>query len=256
MPGAEPPALVPHVLAVPGVRTRDLLPADLVVQGQEVAVGDAGPADVACAVGGHGPVEQGAAVPRCAEEDRGRAGRGGHGAELAVEPLPVDLLRFLGNEREGGGVAGDVRLRRRAEEGRAGAPHRHRLPRQPRPRDVAHEGVGGRQRAADAGDADLGLRRHRRRAQDDRAAGAGVGAQQVRDEHGGEFVLPGLAGEEHREGLAAQPRHPPRERAKHTRLVRPQRDIHSRHGSQRRERRATGERPPWRGYPSCRISSV
>lgn len=166
-----------------------------------------------------GAFEQRAPVPGGAEEGRGRARAGGHGAELAVEPVLVDVLRLVGDEADGGGVPGHAGLGIGAEKDGAGAAHLHGFAARAAASGGGHERVGGGEGGADALGADAALRVERGRADDERSARARVGAQQAGGQRRGDLVLARLA--RHHDGeRGAAPGRPRRQQAaQHARLV-------------------------------------
>src|SRR5512139_4089514 len=209
---SEPLALL---LNEPSIRREvavDLPPADFVVPGM-----DGLPGGIAGAVRGGVPFEQRGAVPGRAEEHRGSSSGGGHRPELTVEPVRIEVLRFVADEEQGGGVPGDAGEWRATEEDGA--------------RRATAQGVSvGCEReskparmSAEAGsgplEADGGLGTERGCADDDAAAAIGVGAEQPRDEGGRDFVLARLAGEHDGEGFTGVARDVPAQGAQDTGLI-------------------------------------
>ena len=197
MLGTEAFALGADVVSVAGVGGGDRLPVDLLVARD--GRGEVGRFEgVDAAVRGDGLFEEGVAGPGRAEHDRDGAGGCGHRAELAVEPVGIDVLGFVGDEGEGGGVASDVSIGRGAEIGGAGAADGDGGAGEARRGDVPR----GSEKLASAVEADLGLRREGGRADDDVPAAGEVLVEELCDEGGADFVLAGLARKHDGEGFS------------------------------------------------------
>ena len=197
---AQPFTLGLDVGAVRRQRRRHLAPGRLVVLARTMGI-----RGVAGAVRLHLAFEQGASVPGGPEQDRGRARAGGHGPELAVEPGFVDVLRLIGDEGDGGGVPGHARLRAGAEQHRPRSARSDRVAARAALPGGGHERVRRGQGGANALGADARLGVERGRADDDRAALAGVRAQEEGDESGGDLVLARLSRHHRGQGRAAGP---------------------------------------------------
>ena len=211
---AQPFPLRLDVRTVRRQRLGDLAPVRLVVTAR--AVGARG---VAGAVGVGRAFEQGVSVPGRPEEDRGRTRAGGHGPELAVEPGLVDVLRLVGDEGDGGGVPGHARLRAGAEQHRPRAARGDRVAARAALPGDRHERVGGGQGGADALGADARLGVERGRADNDRAALAGVRAQEEGDEGGSDLVFARLPRHHHGQGRGGAGGDGAQEPPQDTRLV-------------------------------------
>ena len=145
------------------------------------------------------------AVPGRPEHHCGRAGCGCHWAKLAVEPVHIDVLRFVRNDGDGRRMARDVSLRVGPEVGRCRPPVPDVVPLGPKfPRDVdeaaedVHRTLMG----------DECLRRERRCCYHHAPTDIGMSHEQAGDQHPCDFVLPRLAGKHDGIGAAALLDHP------------------------------------------------
>ncbi len=179
----------------------------------------------------HLPREEGVLAPDRAEEHRRRVRARGHRVEDGVPPRRVDILRFVRDEDQAGGLAARVRQR-------GGGEKRHgRLA-------DTHRGVAGargpgerlliRQQALEQPIAgEHRLRPQGRRDHDERTVlvhGAREDEHQQLRQH---LVLPGLAGEDDRELVTPAVEDAARDRARRLQLVRA-------HGVVRHERMREG----------------
>ena len=114
----------------------------------------------------------------------------------------LDVLGLVGNERDGGGVPGDARLRIRAQQHRPCATDGDGVAARVALAGGGHERIGGGQGGTDALGADARLRVERGRADDHGAALKGVGAQEEGDQPGGDLVLARLPRHHDRQGNA------------------------------------------------------